>query len=95
LEVFNLFSRINYNNPANTITAPNFGEYVSAGSKRQVQFLKPQTRQREGMVLDHPLLNFCQNPNYLLTNSSYIFNMIFAPTLSLKFQQRAINLKGK
>jgi outer membrane receptor protein involved in Fe transport len=36
-EVFNLFNRVNLGNPVNSVSAPNFGQIISAGSPRVVQ----------------------------------------------------------
>ncbi|MBI1874857.1 MAG: hypothetical protein HYZ58_14805 [Acidobacteria bacterium] len=36
-EFFNLFNRVNLGNPVNSVSAPNFGQIVSAGSPRVIQ----------------------------------------------------------
>ena len=36
-EFFNLFNRVNLGNPVNNVSAPNFGEIISAGSPRVIQ----------------------------------------------------------
>jgi len=36
-EFFNLFNRVNLSNPVNNVSAPNFGEIISAGSPRVIQ----------------------------------------------------------
>jgi hypothetical protein len=37
VEVFNLFNRVNLGNPVNNVSAPNFGQIISAGSPRVIQ----------------------------------------------------------
>lgn len=36
-EFFNLFNRVNLGNPVNSVSAPNFGQIISAGSPRVIQ----------------------------------------------------------
>jgi len=36
-EIFNLFNRVNLGNPVNSVSAPNFGQIISAGSPRVIQ----------------------------------------------------------
>jgi hypothetical protein len=36
-EFFNLFNRVNLGNPVANVSAPNFGEIISAGSPRVIQ----------------------------------------------------------
>ena len=37
-EIFNLFNRVNFGNPVNSLGAPNVGQIISAGSPRVIQF---------------------------------------------------------
>jgi hypothetical protein len=37
VEVFNLFNRVNLGSPVNNVSAPNFGQIISAGSPRVIQ----------------------------------------------------------
>lgn len=37
-EFFNLFNQVNFNNPSNRLTRGNFGQLISAGDGRTIQF---------------------------------------------------------